>query len=194
MTNKQKRRQGITSAMAMLFLTLFATLALGFFASVTTSVEIARNDQRNAPRYESREDPRNYGPVPAQLTIKPGTYITVRLNQALSSDHNHAGDAFAASLVRPIVVDGVVVAGRGQTLGGRVAEAQKAGRVSGTSLTLWPAAMQAPVDAAASLVRDHGFPAIERIHERGTEHVGPVELARMHDAIGSAGVGAKSNQ
>src|SRR5207249_36921 len=41
-------RRGITSAMAMLYLTLFATLSLGFYASITTSVQVARNDQRNA--------------------------------------------------------------------------------------------------------------------------------------------------
>lgn len=71
--------------------------------------------------------------IPPQLMIKPGTYVTVRVNQYLSSDRNQAGDAFSATLVRPIVVDGVVVADRGQTLGGKVTEAKKAGRVSGTS-------------------------------------------------------------
>lgn len=71
--------------------------------------------------------------VPAHLTVKPGTYITVRVNQWLSSDRNQTGDAFAASLEQPIVVDGVVVAQRGQTVGGRVSEAEKAGRVQGTS-------------------------------------------------------------
>jgi len=72
-------------------------------------------------------------PVPPKLNLAAGTYVTVRLNQALSSDRNQAGDAFSASLVQPIIVDGVIVAQRGQTLGGRVAEAQKAGRVEGTS-------------------------------------------------------------
>ncbi|HEY3836147.1 MAG TPA: hypothetical protein VGL72_06230 [Bryobacteraceae bacterium] len=72
-------------------------------------------------------------PVPASLTIKPGTYITVRVNQVLSSDHNHPGDAFAATLVRPVVIDGIVVAERGQTIGGKVSEAKKAGMVEGTS-------------------------------------------------------------
>jgi hypothetical protein len=71
--------------------------------------------------------------IPPQLTIKAGTYVTVRTNQFLSSDRNQAGDAFSATLVRPIIVDGVVVAERGQTLGGKVTEAKKAGRVSGTS-------------------------------------------------------------
>jgi hypothetical protein len=72
-------------------------------------------------------------PIPAQLTLKPGTYVTVRVNQFLSSDKNQAGDFFSATLVRPIVVDGVVVAGPGQTIGGHVAEAVKAGRVKGVS-------------------------------------------------------------
>ena len=72
-------------------------------------------------------------PIPSQLTIKPGTFVTVRVNQTLSSDRNQPGDAFSATLARPVIVDGVVVAQRGQTLGGRVTEAQKAGRVQGTS-------------------------------------------------------------
>jgi hypothetical protein len=71
--------------------------------------------------------------VPAQLTIKSGTFLTVRINQVLSSDHNQAGDAFTASLVQPLVVDGFVVAQPGQTIAGHVTEAKKAGRVSGVS-------------------------------------------------------------
>jgi hypothetical protein len=75
----------------------------------------------------------NRGPIPAKLTIKPGTYVTVRLNQGLSSDRNQVGDGFAATLAKPVVVDGVVVADRGQTVGGKVVEARKAGRVEGVS-------------------------------------------------------------
>ncbi len=80
--------------------------------------------------------PQNYNPpppVPAHLTMKPGTYITVRINQPLSSDHNQTGDAFTATLSRPVVVDGVVVAGPGQVVSGRVSEAQKAGHGQGNS-------------------------------------------------------------
>lgn len=79
--------------------------------------------------------PNNSGdyPIPLQLTLKPGTFVTARVNQMLSSDHNRAGDTFSATLVKPLVVDGVVVAQRGQTLGGRVTETQKAGRVEGVS-------------------------------------------------------------
>ena len=74
----------------------------------------------------------HYG-MPPQVTIRPGTFVTVRVNQELSSDHNQQGDIFNASLAQPLVVDGVVVAQRGQTVMGRVAEATKAGRAQGTS-------------------------------------------------------------
>jgi hypothetical protein len=74
----------------------------------------------------------HYG-LPSALTIRPGTFVTVRVNQELSSDRNQQGDVFNASLAQPIVVDGVVVAQRGQTVMGRVAEATKAGRAQGTS-------------------------------------------------------------
>ena len=83
--------------------------------------------------YANRGQAPSYGPVPAQLTIKHGTFVTVRINQPLSSDRNQVGDAFSATLVKPLVVDGVILAERGQTIGGRVSEAQKAGRVEGTS-------------------------------------------------------------
>jgi len=78
----------------------------------------------------------NYPPtqtVPSRLRLQAGTFVTVRIDQMLSSDKNHAGDAFSATLTRPLVADGVVVAQRGQIVGGRVGEAQKAGRVKGVS-------------------------------------------------------------
>jgi hypothetical protein len=65
-----------------------------------------------------------YG-LPAMLTLKPGTYISARIAQTLSSDHNQPGDTFVAHLAQPVVVDGVVVAQRNQTVYGRVAEVQK---------------------------------------------------------------------
>src|SRR5262249_1801150 len=77
--------------------------------------------------------PFNNERAPDQLVLKPGTFITVRVNQTLSSDNNQPGDSFSATLVNPVVVDGVVVARPGQTLGGRVMLAQKAGRVEGVS-------------------------------------------------------------
>jgi hypothetical protein len=78
-----------------------------------------------------------YG-LPAEVTLKPGTYVTARIDQALSSDHNQPGDTFVAQLAQPLVVDGVVVAQRGQNVYGRVAEVQKqnSGRPSRLGLEL----------------------------------------------------------
>jgi len=78
--------------------------------------------QRPAPN--SPNNPPRYG-LPPQLTIAPGTFVMVRVDQMLSSNRNQPGDVFSATLMQPMVVDGVVVAQRGQTVMGRVAEAQK---------------------------------------------------------------------
>jgi hypothetical protein len=69
-------------------------------------------------------DPPPYG-LPAELTVKPGALVTVRVNDMLSSNRNLPGDAFSAVLMQPLVVDGVVVAERGQIVSGRVAQARK---------------------------------------------------------------------
>jgi hypothetical protein len=73
----------------------------------------------------ARRDRPSYG-LPGEVTLRPGTFVTVRTNQPLSSDHNQPGDTFSGTLVQPVVVDGVVVAQRGETVYGRVAEAEKA--------------------------------------------------------------------
>ncbi len=85
----------------------------------------------NQPGYNQPNQPP--AQIPPQLTIPAGTFITARVNQVLSSDKNQAGDAFSATLVQPIVVNGIVIAEPGQTLGGRVAEAQKAGHIEGVA-------------------------------------------------------------
>jgi hypothetical protein len=100
-------------------------------------VERTPVDEYGNPRQQPNDRPQgggqsSYG-LPPQLIIKPGTFITVRVNQALNSDRNQPGDIFTATLAQPVVVDGIVVAQRGQTVMGRVAEAKKAGRVEGTS-------------------------------------------------------------
>jgi hypothetical protein len=79
-----------------------------------------------APQMAPRE-------APERITIPAGTFVTVRVDQLLSSDKNRPGDGFSATLARPIVADGLVVARRGETLGGNVVDAKKAGRVKGVS-------------------------------------------------------------
>jgi hypothetical protein len=87
----------------------------------------------NQPNQAQPDQAQSNDQIPPQLTIQQGTFITVRVNQPLSSDKNQVGDPFTATLVRPLVVDGVVIAEPGQTVAGRVAEAKKAGRVEGVA-------------------------------------------------------------
>lgn len=71
------------------------------------------------------------------MTLTPGTIVSVRLNQTLSSDRSRQGDVFGGTLDQPLEIDGFVVAERGARVEGRVAEVQEAGRVKGLAqLTL----------------------------------------------------------
>lgn len=71
--------------------------------------------------------------APPEITVPAGVWITVRVNDLLSSDRNKPGDVFTATLAQPVIANGFVVARRGQTVTGRVAEAVRAGRAKGTS-------------------------------------------------------------
>jgi len=103
---------------------------------------VARSDaygqpQRPTPPPAARPA---YG-LPAQVTLKPGTFVTIRINEGLASNRNQPGDTFTGVLEQPVVVDSVVIANRGQSVWGRVAEADKVKGVSRlgvelTSLTL----------------------------------------------------------
>jgi hypothetical protein len=88
--------------------------------------------QQEAASQDDSQDS-SYQPLPSRLTLPAGTLVTVRVAQMLSSDRSVIGDTFTAELQQPLVVEGWVVARRGQTILGRVAVAQRAGRIRGTS-------------------------------------------------------------
>jgi len=97
--------------------------------------------QQPAARPPAAQPPRPAYGLPAQVTVKPGTFVTMRINQPLASNKNAVGDTFSGSLTQPLVANGIVVAQRGQMVYGRVSEAQKVKGVSRlgvelTSLTL----------------------------------------------------------
>jgi hypothetical protein len=72
-------------------------------------------------------------PEPNRVTLLPGTLITVRLNERVSSDRHGPGDAFRAVLDEPLIVDGFVIAERGARVEGKVTAVNEAGRVKGTA-------------------------------------------------------------
>ncbi len=77
--------------------------------------------RRSAPPASSRPA---YG-LPPELTVKSGTFFTVRTNEMLASNKNRIGDLFTATLTQPIISNGIVVAQRGQTVAGVVADTGK---------------------------------------------------------------------
>src|ERR1039458_7492103 len=66
--------------------------------------------QQPAARPPAAQPPRPAYGLPPQVTLKPGTFVTIRINQELASNHNAAGDTFSGTLTQPVVVDGIVVA------------------------------------------------------------------------------------
>lgn len=106
------------------------------------AVATAPRNEFGAPMGQPAQGPADQAPgmrqappagMPATLTLKPGTFITVRVNGYLTSARNHAGDTFMATLLKPVVVDGVLVAEQGQTLAGRVISVEKGSHFWGVS-------------------------------------------------------------
>ncbi|HKV93866.1 MAG TPA: hypothetical protein VJW20_15070 [Candidatus Angelobacter sp.] len=83
----------------------------------------------SAPR-EARETK----PAREAITIPAGTVITVRLGETLSSKTANAGDGFAATVARPVSVDGRTVIEQGAAARGSVVDAKSMGHFKGGAL------------------------------------------------------------
>jgi hypothetical protein len=66
-----------------------------------------------------------------EVNLPSGTVMTVRLNQALSTVRNRAGDTFDAVLEEPVLVDGKQILPTGTNLSGKVNTAEASGRLGG---------------------------------------------------------------
>lgn len=150
--------------------------------------------QPGAPAFNPPPPP----PMPATLTIAPGTFFSIRVNQPLTSDHNKVGDLFTASLAKPIVVNGIVVAERGQTVAGRVVDVEKGGLLKGstklgvelTELTLMDGT-QVPVHSQLISISGPGVGARNVAVVGSTTAVGAVVGAAAGRGTGAAiGAGA----
>ncbi|MGA8029065.1 MAG: hypothetical protein WB992_18150 [Bryobacteraceae bacterium] len=94
------------------------------------------------PQYSSVAQPSMASAIPPPqssvvATLQPGTDIAIRLVETLSSERNHRGDTFRATLDSPILVNGFVIADKGSTVFGRIAYLERAHLIGGQSdLTL----------------------------------------------------------
>jgi len=117
-------------------------------------------------------------PLPPTMTLPTGTWITIRVNEPLSSDRNQTGDAFMGTLAQPIIASGIVLAHPGQTIAGRVTEAKKAGRVSGTS--------RLGLELTGISIADGQQ---INVHSQMVERRGPTSYGRDAAAIGTTTLG-----
>lgn len=68
------------------------------------------------------------------IVIPPGTHITVRLGETLSSNHSQAGQEFSATVAEPVSADGRTVIEPGAPAHGIVVDAKGMGHFKGGAL------------------------------------------------------------
>jgi hypothetical protein len=74
------------------------------------------------------------GQAPKPIVIPAGRAITIRLSQALSSNHSQEGQSFSGTVAEPVEVDGETVIARGAVAHGTVVAAKAMGHFKGGAL------------------------------------------------------------
>jgi hypothetical protein len=100
-------RQALASALFGLL------ISMGVVACTTANTSDARTTQ------------------PVKLTVPPGTYMTVELQDGISTEQSSPGDEFNGSLSKDVIVDGLTAFEKGSVVHGRVVEVQEPGREKG---------------------------------------------------------------
>src|SRR5688500_8466089 len=86
MRNNRFNRRGLSSLLAMLYLILFATLALGFYASTTTQTQVVANDTNGARAALAAETGIDYVRYNLALVSIPPATAESELLQAVFDD------------------------------------------------------------------------------------------------------------
>jgi len=68
---------------------------------------------------------------PPKLTVPSGTYITVELEDGISTEKSAPGDTFTGTVSKDVIVDGLTAFKKGSAVHGVVVDAQEPGRESG---------------------------------------------------------------
>ena len=117
--------------------------------------------------------------APTRVTVPAGTRILVRMIDSVDSSKQQAGYRFTASLETNLQADDMVVAPRGTTVYGRLANAESAGRMSGGSnLTL---------ELTDIVINGTAHPLLTSTYEVRAEGKGKKTARRI---VGGTGLGA----
>jgi len=71
---------------------------------------------------------------PVAVQVPAGTRLEVRVDQALSTERNRAGDKFRATLEAPVEIEGREVLPRGARVSGHVTTSRPSGRLEGRAV------------------------------------------------------------
>jgi len=127
--------------------------------------------------------PATVGSIAAQtkkkITVPAGTRILIRTIDPIDSTKQKTGDRFTASLETNLQADDVVVASRGTTVYGRLAQASSAGRMSGSS--------QLTLELTDIVINGTAYPLLTSTYEIKGKGEGKKTAGKV---IGGAGLGA----
>jgi len=114
-----------------------------------------------------------------KIYVPAGTRILIRMIDSIDSKKQKAGDRFTASLETNLVVDNIVVAPRGTTVYGRLASAESAGRMKGSS--------ELSLELTDIVIRGTAYPLLTSTYEVKGKGEGGNTAKKV---IGGAGLGA----
>jgi hypothetical protein len=114
-----------------------------------------------------------------KISVPAGTRILIRMIDSIDSNKQKAGYRFTASLETNLQVDNVVVAPRGTMVYGRLATAQSAGRMSGSS--------QLTLELTDIMINGTAYPLLTSTYEMKGQGEGKKTARKV---IGGAGLGA----
>jgi outer membrane lipoprotein SlyB len=106
---------------------LVALLGCGNRSTAPGSASAAPGGAATEPAPAETAQPAQLQPPPVELAA--GTVLRVRLNQALDTARNRAGDRFEATLVSPVSVQGNVILPKDTHFHGQVTASQPSGRL-----------------------------------------------------------------
>ncbi len=156
------------SAVCVIVLLGFAALQLNSFGKVSSPRWDASPAGVAAP-----------APQKTKVTVPAGTRILIRTIDPIDSSKQKAGYRFTASLETNLQVDDVVVAPRGTMVYGRLAAAQSAGRMSGSS--------QLTLELTDIMIKGTAYPLLTSTYEVKGQGEGSKTAKKV---VGGAGLGA----
>jgi hypothetical protein len=115
----------------------------------------------------------------SRITVPAGTRILIRMIDSIDSSKQKTGNRFTASLETNLQADDEVVAPRGSTVYGRLAQASSAGKMSGSS--------QLTLELTDIVINGTAYPLLTSTYEIKGKGEGKKTARKV---IGGAGLGA----